>query len=131
LHFFLEYLLLQLNFATKTNFWPITSCPTIKHPPHFVTSLLDHHALTIKIIAPMTFQHYNNFELLLWKNLKCHFHDSLRHTMNHILHCRESYQRNYGNTFSQPLEGVPTICFRGLISWNWGFKTFFHPLCFQ
>jgi hypothetical protein len=49
-----------LNFATKTNFLPITSCPTINHPPNFVTFLLDHHALTIKITTPMTFQQYNN-----------------------------------------------------------------------
>jgi hypothetical protein len=30
--FFLEYLLLQLNFATKINFWPITSRPTNQTP---------------------------------------------------------------------------------------------------
>ncbi len=141
--------LVMIKFCTF--FWDIFYCNwTLQLRPifdqsHLVPQSNTHQTLSHFYLIIMHWQskskllwHFNNIttnefnvELLLWKNLKCHFHDSSRRTINHILHCRESYWRNYGSTFSHPLEGVPTICFGGLISWNWGFKTFFHPPCFQ
>ncbi len=134
-----------------TFFWNISyynwtlQLRSIFYQSHLVPQSNTYHTLSHLYLITMHWQlksqllwHFNNrttnefnVELLLWKNLKCHFHDSLRHTINHILHCRESYQRNYESTFSQPLERVPRICFGGLISWNWEFKNIFHPPCFQ